>query len=81
VIYYDAPGERELLSGDLRIYRLNGGVWTPLPTYLPPGYPFAVVPLDEQTGGALVATDAQGPRIEHYRVFWVPRALQATMTG
>ena len=75
--YYDAlftlPDERELLLGDLRIYRLEGGAWRPVPTYLPSGYPFAVAPLNEQTGGALIAAAAEGPRVEYYRIFWTPR--------
>jgi hypothetical protein len=81
-LYYDAlftlPNERERLLGDLRICRLEGGAWRPLPTYLLSGDPFAVAPLDQQTGGALIAAQAQAPRVEHYRIFWTPRA---TITG
>jgi hypothetical protein len=73
VIYYDTPGERELLSGDVRIYRLAGDTWQPLPTYLPAGYPFAVIPLDAETAPGLVAAGADGPRVERYRLYWTPR--------
>jgi hypothetical protein len=75
-LYYDALfrliDERELLAGDLRICRLVGGAWVPLPTYLPAGYPFAVAPLTLETAGTLVAESAQA-RIEYYRVLWIPR--------
>jgi hypothetical protein len=76
VMYYDPFGQHEeqlLLSGDLRICRLVNGEWTPLTTYLPPGYRFAVTPLDRQNGGALVAANPNGPRVEYYKVCWVPR--------
>lgn len=77
VMYYDPFGlqdEQLLFDGDLRICRLVNGEWTPLPTYLPPGYRFAVTPLDRQNGGALVAANPDGPRVEYYKVCWVPRA-------
>ncbi len=76
VMYYDPFGQHEeqlQLEGDLRICRLVNGAWTPLPTYLPPGYRFAVTPLDRQNGGALVAANPNGPRVEYYKVCWVPR--------
>ena len=73
VAYYDTLGERELLAGDLRIYRLVGDTWQPLPTYLPPGYPFAVIPLDAQTAPGLVGAGASGPRVERYQLYWTPR--------
>ncbi|MFL5801449.1 MAG: hypothetical protein ACJ8CR_06870 [Roseiflexaceae bacterium] len=73
VVYYDTLGERELLAGDLRIYRLAGDSWQPLPTYLPPGYPFAVIQLDAQTAPSLVGAGASGPRVERYRLYWTPR--------
>jgi len=76
-LYYDSlfrlADERELLAGDLRICRLVDGAWTPLPTYLPAGYPFAVAPLNLETAGTLVADSAQ-VRIEYYRILWIPRA-------
>jgi hypothetical protein len=76
VMYYDPFVQYEeqlLLGGDLRICRLVNGEWKPLPTYLPPGYRFAVTPLDRQNGGALVAANPNGPRVEYYKVCWVPR--------
>jgi hypothetical protein len=77
VMYYDplGPNEEALLQdGDLRICRWSEPAgWTPLPTYLPPAYRFAVAPLDRQTGGALVASNPNGPRVEYYKVCWVPR--------
>jgi hypothetical protein len=76
-LYYDAPfrldDERELMAGDLRICRLIDGIWTPLPTYLPAGYPFAVAPLTLETAGSLVAEDAP-TRVEYYQIFWLPRS-------
>lgn len=71
VLYYDAPDERDLLAGDVRICRLLDGVWMPLPTYLPAGYPFAVAPLTLETAGSLVA-EAASARVEYYRIFWLP---------
>jgi hypothetical protein len=76
VMYYDPFGQNEeqlMLGGDLRICRLVHGAWAPLPTYLPPGYRFAVTPLDRQNGGALVAANPNGPRVEYYKVCWVPK--------
>jgi hypothetical protein len=79
-LYYDAlfqlDDERELMAGDLRICRLIDGAWTPLPTYLPAGYPFAVAPLTLETAGSLVAEDAP-TRVEYYRIFWLPRSGDA----
>lgn len=72
VIYFDTLDERELLQGDLRICRLENGKWKVLPTYLPPGYPFAVLPLDTRAAGSLLKEKAK-QRVEYYRVFWVPR--------
>ena len=77
VMYYDPFGQYEeqlQLEGDLRICRLVNGEWTPLPTYLPPGFRFAVAPLDRLNGGALTAANPNGPRVEYYKVCWVPRA-------
>jgi hypothetical protein len=73
VLYYDAPDERDLLAGDVRICRLIDGTWTALPTYLPAGYPFAVAPLTLETAGTLAAEGAMA-RVEYYRVFWLPRS-------
>jgi hypothetical protein len=76
VMYYDPVGadeEGELANGDLRICRWDGGAWRALPTYLPPGYRFAVTPLNRENGGALLALAPDRPRVEYYRVCWVPR--------
>jgi hypothetical protein len=79
-LYYDAlfqlEDERELMAGDLRICRLIDGAWTPMPTYLPAGYPFAVAPLTLETAGSLVAEGARA-RVEYYRIFWLPRSGDA----
>ncbi len=76
VMYYDPFSQQEealVYGGDIRICRLVHGVWMPLPTYVPLGYSFAVTPLDRETGGTLMANDAGGPRVEYYKVCWVPR--------
>jgi hypothetical protein len=50
-IYYRVPLMRN--DGDLLIYRREeGGTWTPLPTYHPPGAPFVAAPLDARTQSA-----------------------------
>jgi hypothetical protein len=75
VMYYDPIGadeESALAGGDLRICRWSDGGWQPLPTYLPPGYRFAVTPLNRENGGALSAPSTDGPRVEYYRVCWIP---------
>lgn len=76
VMYFDpisADEESALADGDLRICRWDGATWAPLPTYLPPGYRFAVTPLSGAGGGTLSAAQVDGPRVERYRVCWVPR--------
>lgn len=76
VLYYDPVGPDEegaLADGDLRICRWIEGGWRPLPTYVPPGYRFAVTPLSRSNAGSLVAPKPQGARVEYYRVYWVPR--------
>jgi hypothetical protein len=77
LLYYDVFGEQERPmagEGDLRICRwaANQG-WKVLPTYLPTGFRFAVTPLDRDAGGTLIDPTAQGPRVEYYKVCWVPR--------
>jgi hypothetical protein len=79
LLYYDQPGEQDgdapAGEGNLAICRRTAdGVWEPLPTYLPPRFRFAVAPLDANTGGSLIAASAEGPRVEYYKVCWVPRA-------
>jgi hypothetical protein len=77
MMYYDVFGERDRPldgAGELRICRWMGAQgWLPLPTYLPAGFRFAVAPLDEGTGGSLIAAGVDGPRVEYYKVCWVPR--------
>jgi hypothetical protein len=79
LMYYDQPGEQDgdvpAGDGDLAICRRTAdGGWAPLPTYLPPRFRFAVAPLDASTGGSLIAASADGPRVEYYKVCWVPKA-------
>ena len=78
ILYYDQPGEDAgngpAPAGDLAICRRTGdGAWEPLPTYLPPRFRFAVAPLDRQTGGTLMADGSSVPRVEYYKVCWLPR--------
>jgi hypothetical protein len=77
LLYYDVFGEQEQPmtgEGDLRICRwIAGAAWKVLPTYLPTGFRFAVTPLDRDSGGALIDPAAQEPRVEYYKVCWVPR--------
>jgi hypothetical protein len=72
IMYYDSRDERDSLAGDLLICRLDNGVWTPLPTYLPPSRSFAVAPLDDGTAGSL-SPYRDGLRAEFYMVCWIPR--------
>lgn len=79
LMYYDQPDEQDgdtpAGAGDLAICRRTAdGDWERLPTYLPPRFRFAVAPLDTRTGGALIADNSDGPRVEYYKVCWVPRA-------
>lgn len=76
VVHHTTPDERDLLSGDLLICRLEGGDWKPLPTYLPAGASFAATPLRGGTAGGSLIVDQedQGPRVERYRLYWIPRA-------
>jgi hypothetical protein len=74
VLYSDPvfllPDENEAYSGTLRICRLENDEWMPLPTYLPPGYPFVVMPLDKKNGSSLLDDDAP-LHIEYYKVCWL----------
>ena len=77
IMYYDQPGEQDgdapASAGDLAICRRTGdGTWEPLPTYLPPRFRFAVAPLSEQSAPALIDSNVQGPRVEYYKVCWIP---------
>jgi hypothetical protein len=78
LMYYDQPDEQDgdapAGAGELAICRRTAdGVWEPLPTYLPPRFRFAVAPLDAHTGGSLIADNSDDPRVEYYKVCWVPR--------
>lgn len=73
LVRYAMPDEHDLRTGDLLVCRLHNGVWQPQPTYTPAGASFAAMPLNEETAARLVAADAAEPRVEHYRLYWVPR--------
>ena len=76
MLYYDVFGEEDQppdAQGNLLICRWTANGWVTLPTYLPPGFRFAVAPLDASTGGSLIAAGADGPRVEYYKVCWVPK--------
>jgi hypothetical protein len=78
IMYYDQPDDRDSASlasdGALAICRRTAdGGWAPLPTYLPPRFRFAVAPLDASAGGSLLAASSDEPRVEYYKVCWVPR--------
>jgi hypothetical protein len=65
--------ERELFTGDRRVCRWRPETgWEPLPTYIPPGYRFAILPLTAATGGSLIDPTAT-LRVEYFKVCWVPR--------
>jgi hypothetical protein len=74
IMYYDSRDEREALTGDMLICRLENGVWTPLPTYLPPSRSFAVAPLNDGTAGSLSPYRGE-PRAEFFMVCWVPHGV------
>lgn len=64
--------EREAMTGALRICRWQAGAWVALPTYIPPGYPFVVIPLDGASAGALLDPTAADVRVEYYKACWIP---------
>jgi hypothetical protein len=70
VVRHEQPGERELLTGDLLVCRLQNDQWMAQPTYLPGGAPFVAMPLTETTAANLF-NDQGG--VEYYQVFWLPR--------
>jgi hypothetical protein len=72
VMDYDQTDEPELQAGDLRICRLDGDRWTPLPTYVSLTRAFAATPLAGAMAGSLLSGEAT-TRAEVYRVFWIPR--------
>ncbi|MFN8568626.1 MAG: hypothetical protein U0Z44_14185 [Kouleothrix sp.] len=80
-MYYDPFDDAEQAwasGGDLAICRWSGGGWQPVPTYVPAGYRVVVAPLDQASGGALIAPVAAAPRVEYYKVCWIPRAAADT---
>jgi hypothetical protein len=80
-MYYDPFDDAEQAwasGGDLAICRWSGGGWQPVPTYVPAGYRVVVAPLDQASGGALIAPIAAAPRVEYYKVCWIPRAAADT---
>jgi hypothetical protein len=69
IMYFDSAAVHD--RGDLRIYRLDDtGSWQPTPTFIPRGSSFAAMPMNQETAANLV--QRHGPRIEHYRLFWMP---------
>ncbi|HWQ14350.1 MAG TPA: hypothetical protein VNL77_16240 [Roseiflexaceae bacterium] len=73
LLRYEQPGERELLTGDLLVCRLEGHSWAPQPTYLRAGTTLAAMPLTAETAGRLLADELAEPRVERYQLYWVPR--------
>jgi hypothetical protein len=68
-------------GGSLLIYREDGNgqadgptKWVPIPTYLRPGASFAAAPLNVETAPSLVVANPDGPRVERYRLYVVPRS-------
>jgi hypothetical protein len=77
MLYYDVFGEQapaDATQGNLLICHWTKGAWKAVPTYLPPGFRFAVAPLDLEAGGTLIDPAATELRVEYYKVCWVPRA-------
>jgi hypothetical protein len=69
IMYFDSAAVHD--RGDLRIYRLDDrDQWQPMPTFIPRGSSFAAMPMSAETAPNLVKRE--GPRIEHYRLFWMP---------
>lgn len=73
-IYFDVfdPLYSSGAAGGLRIARWTSAGWVAVPTYIPPGFRFAIAPLDAHAGGSLIELAASAPRVEYYRVCWVP---------
>lgn len=73
VLYFDVDAPQD--GGDLIVYRhAADGSWQPMPSYQPSGSSFIAMPLQRETGQALVNLQVAGPRIERYRLFWTPQA-------
>lgn len=67
----------ELMDGIALIHRqTDDGTWEPVSTYRPNGAWFVSMPLDEKTAPRLINPDwpKDQPRVEHYRLYLVPRA-------
>jgi hypothetical protein len=78
VMYYDRSAELD--DGDAIIHRLAAdGAWLPIPTYRPSGAWYVAAPLNADTAKRLVSLDIKIPqdRVEHYRLYWVPRVNTA----
>jgi hypothetical protein len=74
VMYYDKSAELE--DGDALIHRLAAdGTWLPIPTYRPAGAWYVASPLNTDTAKQLVSLEIKEnqERVEHYRLYWVPR--------
>ena len=71
VMYFDVDAARD--GGELIIHRQAAdGSWQAMPSYQPAGSSFIAMPLQRETGQALVSLQAGGLRVERYRMFWVP---------
>lgn len=78
IMYFDSAAADA--GGDLIIHRLDtNNQWQPMPTYIPSGSSFAAMPMNEATATNLLARTT--PRVEHYRLFWVPRSGSAIATA
>ncbi|MFP4436514.1 MAG: hypothetical protein ACLFVO_04645 [Chloroflexaceae bacterium] len=74
VFYYDAAAATPNYELVIYRYREADDTWEVVPTYLPPGAFFAAAPLNDRTAPSLVAaTPMDGLRLEHYRLFAIPR--------
>lgn len=73
VMFYD--NETRADSSARQVYRHDGKAWTPLGTYEAPVAPFLAVPLHaDEAPTAPHLFQADGPRIERYRIFAKPGA-------
>lgn len=71
VLYYD-PNTLDS-NGDLIIHRYTDGVFTPIPTYAPPGAFYAATPLTPEFAPGLAGpTAASSSRVEQFQLFLVP---------
>jgi hypothetical protein len=78
-MYYDKSAE--LADGDAIIHRqVDDGTWQPIPTYRPAEAWYVAAPLNNDTATKLVSLDIKSPqdRVEHYRLYWIPRTSAGT---